>query len=38
MVIDNHVQLQPVAVSTNMVYKGGPEAFDVRAGNTGSWL
>ena len=27
-----------VFVSTNMVYKGGPEAFDVRVGKDGPWL
>jgi hypothetical protein len=27
-----------VFVSTNMVYKGGPEAFDVRVGTGGPWL
>jgi nucleoside-diphosphate-sugar epimerase len=27
-----------VFVSTNMVYKGGPEAFDVRNGTDGPWL
>lgn len=27
-----------IFVSTNMVYKGGPEAFDVRNGTEGPWL
>jgi nucleoside-diphosphate-sugar epimerase len=27
-----------IFVSTNMVYKGGPEAFDVRVGQGGPWL
>jgi nucleoside-diphosphate-sugar epimerase len=27
-----------VFVSTNMVYKGGPEGFDVRVGTDGPWL